>query len=284
VRQVRTLSGTRGARADASLTDAQKELAAAMRVLVQALQRRPEEVAARELDDTRGRARDAAEGLERNVVLAAERMGASMGKLEESVASATGGLLRASSGLSDALTLATQRMQLEVEQVLALIAAQRADLTEAHRQSQATVVEMQRAHETVDAEYRRGLASLSSAGTAFAGMAGEVVKQVEALPNPAVRLAGLWDGVRALESTLAASIGGATEQLDALRQRSESLSEALDRLGHSAEAAAGNVEGGGERLGASLERELRQMNEILDEYARLLEQRVGGYAVPAGAR
>src|SRR6185369_8888121 len=42
VRQVRTLSASRTAVTDASLTEAQRELAAAMRVLVQAMQRRPE--------------------------------------------------------------------------------------------------------------------------------------------------------------------------------------------------------------------------------------------------
>lgn len=277
VRQVRTLSASRAAVTDASLTEAQRELAAAMRVLVQALQHRPEEVAARELEDTRGRARAAAESLERNVTIAAERVDAAMAKLEESVTAASGGLLRASSGLSDSLSLTTQRIQIEVGQVLGLIESQRKDLDDSHRRSQTAVIEMQRAHETVDSEYRRGLTNLATAGTAFADMATGVARQVESLPNPAERLVGLWDGVRALETTLSSSITGASQQLDALRKRSEDLSGALGRLGQSADTASGELETGGDKLSTALRRELRQMNEILDEYTQLLEQRVTSY-------
>src|SRR4051812_8933812 len=66
-----------------ALTEAQRELAQAMRVLIRALDARPQEAAARELQDARTKAREAAEGLERNVVLAAERIDSSMQRLEE---------------------------------------------------------------------------------------------------------------------------------------------------------------------------------------------------------
>jgi hypothetical protein len=150
-------------------------------------------------------------------------------------------------------------------------------MDDSHRRSQTAVIEMQRAHETVDVEYRRGLTNLATAGTAFADMATGVARQVESLPNPAERLVGLWDGVRALESTLTSSITGASQQLDALRKRSEDLSGALGRLGQSADSASSELETGGDKLGTALQRELRQMNEILDEYTQLLEQRVASY-------
>jgi len=99
---------------------------------------------------------------------------------------------------------------------------------------------------------------------------------VRALPNPGERLAGLWDDVRALETTLASSIGGATEQLAALSRRSDELSAALVKLERSTGTAAVNVENGGKQLGETLKRELAQMNAVLDQYTRLFEQNVGG--------
>jgi ABC-type transporter Mla subunit MlaD len=123
-------------------------------------------------------------------------------------------------------------------------------------------------------EYQRGLATLSAAGTTFAELAEKVSKDVEALPDPAERLIGLWDGVRSLERTLTSSIGGASEELETLAQRSAELSTALVKLERTTGSAAGNIERGGAELGETLRRELTQMNQLLEEYTRLFERKV----------
>ena len=73
----------------------------------------PQEVAARELTEARDKAREATEGLERNVVLAAERIDNAMQRLEQTTTTVTAALLRASSGLGDALTTNVERIQIE---------------------------------------------------------------------------------------------------------------------------------------------------------------------------
>ena len=116
------------------------------------------------------------------------------------------------------------------------------------------------------------LTSLSASSTAFFELADRVKNEVVSLPNPADRLVGLWDGVKALESNLNASISGANEQLATLAKRSAELSNALVRLEKSSNVAANAVEQGGAELGDSLRRELAQMNHVLDEYTRLFER------------
>jgi hypothetical protein len=274
IRQVRTLALTDRPTAtpNDALTEAQRELAQAMRVLIRALDARPQEAAARELQDARTKAREAAEGLERNVVLAAERIDSSMQRLEETTTAVTSALVRASSGLGDALTTNVERIQIEVSSALTALETQRKQIEASVRDARATSEETQRQlaeqmHAHIDA-----LTSLSASSTAFFELADRVKNEVVALPNPADRLVGLWDGVRDLESTLTASIGGATEQLTTLAKRSAELSNTIVRLEKSSGTAAIAVERGGAELGDALRRELAQMNQVLDEYTRLFER------------
>ena len=143
------------------------------------------------------------------------------------------------------------------------------------RQARATSEQTQRQLAEQMQAHVGALTSLSAASSAFGELAEQVKREVLALPNPGERLIGLWDGVRSLETTLASSIGGATEQLTALARRSEELSNALARLEQSSDTAAGTVERGGAELGDALRRELAQMNQVLDEYTRLFERNLG---------
>jgi chromosome segregation ATPase len=274
IRQVRTLANAERPAATAadSLTEAQRDLAQAMRVLIRALDARPQEVAARELEDARAHARAATEGLERNVVLAAERIESSLRRLEETTTTVTAGLMRASSGLGDALTTNVERIQIEVVSALNALETQRKQIEQSVRDARATSEETQRQLGEQMQAHVNALTSLSASSTAFFELADRVKKEVVALPNPADRLVGLWDGVKALESNLSASIGGATEQLATLTARSAELSNTLVRLEKSSSTAANAVEQGGAELGDSLRRELAQMNTVLDEYTRLFER------------
>ena len=244
IRQVRALSLAGRAAGDSSnaLTDAQRQLADAMRALVAALANRPGEVAARELQDTRGRARDATDRLERNVVQAGERIERAMTSLEEAATSVTTALVRASSGLGDSLTQSTERIQLELSAALALLAAQR-------RKIDSSLA----AYTSVDEDFRNGVAALGEAGATFSALAVRVKHDIEAMPNPA-------------------------ERLDRLRSHLDEVSAALARLERSTGTAAASIEHGGADLGAALHRELRQMNQILEQYTTLLERNVGAYS------
>ena len=275
MRQVRSLAHAEEGTAD-SLSEAQRELAQAMRVLIRALDTRPQEVAARELQDTRARAREAAEGLEKNVTIAVERIDESMRKFEQTTTAVTTSLMRAASGLGDSLTTNLERIQLELSSTLTALEVQRRQIEESVRQAATVGDETQRALGQQMQNHVAALASLSAAGASFNELAEQVKRDVRALPNPGERLAGLWDDVRALETTLATSIGGATEQLATLSRRSDELSAALVKLERSTGTAALNVENGGKQLGETLKRELAQMNAVLDQYTRLFEQNVGG--------
>jgi chromosome segregation ATPase len=277
MRQVRTLSAVERSAPSPndSLTEAQRDLAQAMRVLIRALDARPQEVAARELSDARAQAREATESLERNVVLAAERIDNSMQRLEQTTTSVTSTLVRASSGLGEALTTNAERIQIEVAAALTALETQRKQIEESIRLARATSETTQQQLAEQMQSHVGALASLSAASTAFGNLAEQVKREVQALPNPGERLVGLWDGVRSLETTLTESIGGATEQLATLSRRTDDLSTALSRLERSAGTAAGTIERGGAELGDALRRELTQMNQVLDEYTRLFERSVG---------
>jgi chromosome segregation ATPase len=281
MRQLRTLAATgRGEAASSdSLTEAQRELAQAMRVLIRALESRPQEVAAGELQDTRSRAREATEGLERNVVQAAERIETSMRQLEQSTTTVTSTLLRAGSGLSDALTTNVERIQLEIAGSLAAFETQRRQIETSIADARTAAEETQRRLAEQMAGHADALSHVSAAGTAFVELAERVKHEVQALPNPGERLIGLWDDVRSLESTLSDSIAGAAAQLTALGARSEELSKALGRLERSTANAAGTIESGGAELGESIRRELSQMNQVLDEFTRLFERDFGAASV-----
>lgn len=278
MRQVRTLAQAEhsGAVTTDSLSEAQRELAQAMRVLIRALDSRPEEVAARELHDTRTRAREAAEGLEKNVTVAVEAIDASFRKLDQATTAATTSLMREASRLGDFMVTTVERLQIEVGKTLNALEEQRRDIEGSVRQASTVGEETQRALGQQMQNHVAALASLSAAGASFNELAEQVKREVRALPNPGERLAGLWDDVRAMETTLASSIGGATEQLATLSRRSDELSAALAKLERSTGTAAANVESGGKQLGETLRRELAQMNAVLDQYTRLFEQNVAG--------
>jgi hypothetical protein len=128
------------------------------------------------------------------------------------------------------------------------------------------------AHRGLDDEYRRGMEGFAESGAAFARLTEQTTSYVQALPNPAERLAGLWDGVRQLETDLTEAIAGSVMELGALRERSEQLRDSLGHLGGSADEAAARLGGGTDRLAGSLQHELEQMNTVLDDYVTLLEK------------
>src|SRR5438270_1006963 len=180
IRQMRTLAlSERPAVAPTdALTEAQRELAQAMRVLVRALETRPQEAAARELQDARTKAREAAEGLERNVVLATERIESALHRLEETTTSVTSALVRASSGLGDALTTNVERIQIEVSSALTGLETQRKLIESSVRDARTTNEETQRQLGEQMRAHVDALAALSASSTAFFELADRVKTEV----------------------------------------------------------------------------------------------------------
>ena len=313
VRQVRTLSAARVSAPDPAVawqTAMQKELGQSIGALIDALRTRPEAIAARELTDARSHAREAVDHLDRSIAAASGTLAASVGQLNAAVDAVTTGLLRAGSMLGTSLAETTQRIEAEVGQVLSTLEGQRRESTEALREAHAAsaairaeaAAHMQtylhqwkealdqarsaltETHQALDVEYRRGLEGFAASGRAFAELADRAAKDVEALPNPAERLTGLWNGVRAMETDLVDTMRGVHRELMTLRERSEQATRSLQALTGSADGAAAVLGSGSTKLGEALQRELQQMNGIIDEYTTLLERTTGALAAGTGGR
>lgn len=298
IRQVRTLSGARGATGESPVADIQRQLAENLKAMIELWRARPEHQVVDMLEQSRSMARDAAAQLDRNIAAAGTRMLESVERLDEATVAATQSMMRAASGVSGTMTEMSQRLEVDIHNVvssvqksasdvLAIIEQQRVAADEAltkaqlhHREQlelwRATLdhakASLGDAQRSLDEEYRRGMDGFAASGTAFAQLAEQTTVYVQALPNPAERLAGLWDGVRQLETDLTEAIAGSVLELGALRDRSEHLRQSLEHLGGSTDRAATLIGSGSERLGGSLQRELDQMNGIIEEYVTLLER------------
>ena len=296
VRQVRTLSSTtRGAD---DVPEGQRELTNAMTALVEALRTRPEAQVARELEEARSRARESVDRFDQSVSGAARRMAENIGTLEAAVTDAANAIQRTSAQLGASMSEAMHRVESELGHVLGAMQKQRQESENAMTLAQTAAAEMrvkadeqlsthtvmwqeslerarvalEQTHRTLDEEYRRGVTAFAETGTRFRELSEATVTQVNAMPNPADRLAGLWDGVRNLESELTDAIEGAVRELGTLRERAEHLSYGFSSLAGSADEAASGMTAGGARLGDALHRELQQMNRIIEEYTTLLEK------------
>lgn len=297
VRQMRTLAGAAIRSSENSLLAAQLQLTRNLEALIKVWSERPEHQVLEELHESRTIARDATASLHKDVIAAGKRMLAMSAKLEDAATDATQTMTRAASALSESLSQTMQRVDAEVALLLVTFQQQREQTSGALTDAQKAASKMREdadahlhqhlnlwretldraraalaaVHQSLDEEYRRGLDGFASAGTAFADLTKQTVRYVEALPNPASRLSGLWDGVTKLDTTLTAAINGAIGELGVLRDRSEKAAAALGQLGGSATASATSISSGGERFASELEREIRQMNRLVDEYILLLQ-------------
>ena len=281
IRQVRTLSNpARLTVLDAATQQAkQNELTEALHDLIRTLRNRPDDVVEREVEEARARARSSVEVFHQSITASTKRMAGSIEALENAVATASSAMMREGSTLGESLSRSTQRIEAEVVDALKAIEEQR-KRAETTLQSnvelwgtsliaaQKSVAETNR---VLEEEYRRGIRGFGQTATAFRELTEATAAQVESLPNPAERLAGLWDGVRQLETALTDALAGSIQELTVLRERSEQLRTSLTALAGSADQAAQDVKAGGGELREALLREVRQMNSIIEEYTRLLE-------------
>jgi hypothetical protein len=303
IRQVRTLTDARtGAQkrsaAESSAADVQRQLANNLTAMIELWRARPEHQVLDLLEQSQSAARDAATRLDRDLAAAGGRMLESVQRLDQATATTTQSLTRAASGVGDSMTSMAERLEADIGAVVAAVQAAASDvlhtveqqrtaadeaLTSAQSQHQQQLdlwrknleqaqTSLGLAHRGLDEQYRRSMAGFAASGEAFAALASKTTAHVESLPDPAARLAGLWDGVRRLETDLTEAIAGAVMALGTLRERAEQLRAALDQLGGSTDRAADMIGAGGDRLAGSLQRELAQMNDIIEQYVALLEK------------
>jgi hypothetical protein len=302
VRQVRALSATQSDVGDDDETTgeppATEELTAAIAALTAAFHGRAQEATVQDLEQARAAAKNAVTDRDRTAVEATRRIAHSVGELERAVATANANMLRSVSGLGDSMAQTMERMELEMNAVLqaivgqreasflALDAAQRAGAeiqtdaasqVEEHMRGWRETLQSARenlaaVHQSLDDEYKRGLEGFARSGRAFADLTERATADVQELPNPAERLAGLWESVRALEGSLKGSVQGASLGLDELRGRAEHLGVAIDAVVASSDRASTAVTASGVQLAEALRAELRRMNEILEEFTKLIER------------
>src|SRR6185437_12367540 len=98
---------------------------------------------------------------------------ASTRQLEQSTTTVTSSLLRAGSGLSDALTTNVERIQLEVAGTLAAFETQRRQIDASVTESRTTAEETQRRLAEQMAGHAEALSHVSAAGTAFSSSPSE---------------------------------------------------------------------------------------------------------------
>lgn len=280
IRQVRTLGAARESAivASAPSEPANAALEPLLRELIEAVNRLPENVAARETPDPGVRARRSTEHLEHALAESAPRIIATMSKLEESVMMTAATLTRTGSALGDALTQTSERIDSQITDVLQVLAKERSAMLAQFEEWRTTLATahglLVDGHQTLDSEYRRGLLAVSAAGRSFTQLSNQVAADIQRLPNPTERLENLWTGVEALDERLRTSLGGASERLDALAVQAQATSASVERLSQSLRSASSQIERGGSEMSDTLQRELRDLGKVLDDFVALLERRI----------
>lgn len=299
VRQIRVLGlaaepegGAGRARADAELVESMRDLATALR--------------ARGADQSRETdgSDHAAEALDAALLATAKRIESAMTRLEAAAQQTCDAVLRAGNNLSEGVTQTTGRMQNEADELLLSLRRQHDAADQALRQSietasavrreaesqlEAQMTEwrgtlartqalLARAHEQLEGEYTRGLEQFAGAGRAFAELSGKVTAQIESLPDPADRLSTLWQNVQALERGLVESISRVTGTLVELEARSADAADGVAVIGSASRSAAERLASETGMAADTLRRELRQIDQLLEDFVNLLEGRVAAYA------
>lgn len=299
VRQIRVLGLAPGAERDAApasdsaLVESMRELTAALRAHGTDQPRAPDAVM-----------REAAEALDATLLSTAKQIETAMDRLEREAQRASDAVLRAGNSLSEGVTQTTGRMQSESDALLVSMRQQREAADEALRQSieVASVVRREAesqlqaqitawhdtiartqsllatAHEQLEGEYRRGLEQFAGAGRAFADLSAKVTLQVESLPDPADRLSTLWQNVQALERGLVDSMTRVTAALVDLETRAGDAAEGVSVIGRASRSAAERLTTETGIAADTLRRELKQIDQLLEEFVNVLEGRVAAYA------
>lgn len=242
-------------------------LAESVRELVGVLRIQSGTTVQQEIDESRQRARVAAATLDQSLASAAERIGRAMSIFEGTMEAATGSVFRAGNSLSEGVAQASGRMNTAASEMLDSVRRQRTAADNALSDSLGAAASL---HEALR-RYAEG-------GEQFAVLAKQTTERIEALPDPSQRLSTLWQNVQALDQRLVDSITRVTASLDALHVRAGDASTGVVAMGRATQSAADRLSIDAGAAAESLRRELKALDQLVDEFVKVLESRVEAYA------
>jgi len=212
------------------------------------------------------------------IVEAAPRIAASLRLLEEHIATASATLTRTSNALSEALVDNADRISSSVTAIVGLLDAERLKIGESlvasQRAAEATQAEVAA---RVQAQLEDGHVTLESARAAarsFDELTNLVTSHIENLPDPAERLQSLWGGIETLDGRLRTSLGEAISLVAAMGTQAQIAAGSVEKLTRSSDAASAVVARSGSEMAHALDRELRQLDSILEEFHALLNAQI----------
>ena len=217
------------------------------------------------------------------IVEAAPRIAAALRVLEEHIANASATLTRTSNALSEALVENADRISSSVTAIVGVLDTERIKIGE-------SLVASQRAAEAtqaqvaarVQAQLEDGRATLESARAAarsFDELTNMVTSHIEHLPDPAERLQNLWVGIETLDGRLRTSLSEAISLVAAMGTQAQIAAGSVEKLTRSSDAASAVVARSGSEMAYALDRELRQLDGILEEFHALLNAQLRRVAV-----
>jgi hypothetical protein len=217
------------------------------------------------------------------IVEAAPRIAASLRLLEEHIATASATLTRTSNALSEAVLDNADRIASSITAIVTLLDAERLKIGESlvasQRAAEATQAEVAARTQAQIEDGRATLESARAAARSFDELTKLVTSHIENLPNPAERLQNLWAGVETLDGRLRASLGEAIRLVAAMGTQAQIAADSVEKLTRSSDAAAAVVARSGSEMAYALDRELRHLDGILEEFHALLNAQIRRVAV-----
>jgi hypothetical protein len=217
------------------------------------------------------------------IVEAAPRIAASLRLLEEHIATASATLTRTSNALSEALVDNADRISSSVTAIIALLDTERLkigqSLVASQRAAEATQADVAARVQAQLEDARTTLESARAAARSFDELTNMVTSHIENLPDPAERLQNLWVGIETLDGRLRTSLGEAISLVAAMGTQAQIAAGSVEKLTRSSDAASAVVARSGNEMAYALDRELRQLDGILEEFHALLNAQIRRVAV-----
>lgn len=230
----------------------------------------------------------------------ATQMRSAASTLSETVTRVSSRLERATGRLCESLADQIDRTRSQIEQALAALEGQREKVEEALRASTDAAERTQRElgaelleqrlewkrnletahgtlvalHDAIETEYGRGMQAVARASASFTRLSEHVVQEMESLPDPSERLTSLWTGIENMDGRITSSSLNVSKALLALDERARSATTAVEALGQRADSATKSIDEGRQRAATALGTELRQIEQILEDFHRVLESRL----------
>ena len=288
-----------------ALLAAQRELVASTGQLTRQLDGAQISQTIRQADDALLVTKEALAQLKRTVTNVSTALETSIGRFRDVVDEGSSELTRSAGAMSSTLMAQTEVIGAQVTGILTQVGEHRVRIEQALADSIATATATQRElgadlqrqraewqrelevalqalatmHETLAEQFSKGIRQVGQSSDSFAALSTEVLQTIERMPDPATRLESLWSGIQRLDTLIADNAQRASNELAILGDRAKAAQTGVDELSEGTRAAAANVRSGGAEAAAALRQELRQVDEVLTDFHRVLEGRIKALAV-----